>query len=154
EHGRVDAEFPAAVAHASGPVVFAVVRAVDGEFLALVRSESFMIAGRTFTMVGGVQVDDAFVARLARDRTIAISLMFPGGTLGSGPIRSGWTIAENAPDANDVAIGELEIPLIRSTAGERIEVATARLRVAQPLTALRLLLRGADRWLLMTAVGS
>jgi signal transduction histidine kinase len=154
EHGRVDAEFPAAVADASGAVVLANVRAVDGEFLALVRSESFAIAGRTFTMVGGVQVDDAFVARLARDRTIGISLMFPGGTLASGPIRSSWTNPGNARDANDVAIGELDIPLIRTTAGERVEVATARLRVAQPLTALRMLLRGADTWLVMTAVGS
>ena len=154
EHGRVDPKFPAAVSGASGAVVLANVRAVDGEFLALVRSESFAIAGRTFTMVGGVQVDDAFVARLARDRTIGISLTFPGGTLASGSIRSIGTNPGNARDANDVAIGELDIPLIRTTAGERVEVATARLRVAQPLTALRMLLRGADTWLLMTALGS
>jgi two-component system nitrogen regulation sensor histidine kinase NtrY len=155
EHGRVDAEFLAALAHASGAVVLANVRAVDGEFLALVRNESFAIAGRPFTMVGGVQVDDAFVARLARDRTIGISLTFPEGTLASGPIRSSWTtLPGDARNANDVAIGELEIPLIRTTAGERVDVTTARLQVAQPLTALRLLLRGADTWLLMTAVGS
>src|ERR1041384_4674244 len=143
EHGRTDAEFPAALANAPGAVVLANVRAVDGEFLALVRGESFTIAGRKFTMVGGVTVDDAFVGRLARDRTIGISLMFPGGTLASGNQRKG----------SDVAIGELGIPMVRST-GERVEVATARLQVAQPLTGLRTLLRGADTWLLTTAAGS
>jgi signal transduction histidine kinase len=35
-----------------------------------------------------------------------------------------------------------------------VAVAKARLRVAQPLTALRRLLRGTDTWLLMTAAGS
>jgi signal transduction histidine kinase len=44
--------------------------------------------------------------------------------------------------------------MIRTTAGERVEVATARLQVAQPLTGLRTLLRGTDTWLLMTAAGS
>jgi signal transduction histidine kinase len=145
EHGRVDAELPAALLDVSGPVVLAAVRAVDGEFLALVRSESFVMAGRTFTMVGGVKVDDAFVGRLARDRTIGISLSYPGGTLSSDSVPSSST---------DVAIGELDIPLIRSNADEPIEVAKARLRVAQPLTALRTLLRGTDTWLLMTAAGS
>src|SRR5215510_9639804 len=143
EHGRVDAELPAAVADASGAVVLATVKAVDGEFLALVRSESFAIGGRTFTMVGGIRVDDAFVARLARDPTIGISMTYPGGTLGSGPMPAIAITPGNAQDPGDVAIGELEIPLIQTTAGERVEVVKARLRVAQPLTGLRTLLRGA-----------
>jgi signal transduction histidine kinase len=145
EHGRVDAELPTTLDHVSGDVALASVRAVDGEFLALVRSESFVIAGRAFTMVGGVKVDDVFVGRLARDRTIGVSLIYPGSTLSSGSVPASST---------DVAVGELEIPLIRTNAGEPAAVAQARLRVAQPLTALRTLLRGTDTWLLMTAAGS
>ena len=38
-----------------------------------------MISGRTFTIVGGVAVDEAFLARLARDRAIVVSLHYPGG---------------------------------------------------------------------------
>ena len=36
------------------------------------------IGGRTFTIVGGVAVDEAFLARLARDRAIVVSLRYPG----------------------------------------------------------------------------
>ena len=144
EHGRVDAALPKALADTRSDVVLATVRSADGEFLALVRSQSFAIAGRMFTMIGGIKVDEAFVARLARDPTIGISLTYPGATLAP----------ENARDANDVAIGDLEIPLIRTTADNRVEVTSARLRVTQPLTALRTLVRGADTWLLMTAAGS
>src|SRR5262249_35473813 len=151
EHGRVDAALPKALADASSDVVLANVRAADGEFLALVRSQSFEIAGHPFTMIGGVKVDDAFVARLARDPAIGISLTYPGGTLASGPVPASLTTRENARNSNDVAIGELEIPLIRTTADGRVQMAHARLRVTQPLTALRTMLRGADNWLLMTA---
>jgi signal transduction histidine kinase len=154
EHGRVDTELPKALADMSGDVVLATVRAVDGELLGLVRSKSFVLAGRTFTMVGGITVDDAFVARLVRDRTITISLMYPAGTLTSDPPAAGSTIPVNGGDAGDVAVGELEIPLIQTMAGEPVNVVQARLRVAQPLTALRMLLRGTDTWLLMTAAGS
>jgi len=154
EHGRIDASLPRALADASSDVVLATVRAADGDFLALVRSQSFAIAGRTFTMIGGVKVDEAFVARLARDRTVGISLTYPGAMLASGPTAVSSATRENARDANDVAIGDLKIPLLRTTADGRVEVSSAQLRVTQPLTALRTLLRSADTWLLMTAVGS
>jgi len=154
EHGRVDAALPKALANTPTDVVLATVRAADGEFLALVRSQSFSIADRTFTMIGGVKVDDDFVGRLVRDRTINISLTSPGGTLPSGAVPASSTTPGTTHGANDVAIGELEIPLIRTTTDDRVEVTSARLRVAQPLTALRTLLRGADTWLLMTAAGS
>jgi signal transduction histidine kinase len=154
EHGRVDAALPQALADASSDVVLATVRAADGEFLALVRSQSFTIADRTFTMIGGVKVDDAFMARLARDPAIGIALTYPGGTLASPSAAANSTNNGNALDANDEAIGELKIPLIRTAADGRVEVASAQLRVTQPLTGLRTLLRGADTWLLMTAIGS
>jgi len=154
EHGRVDADLTAALSNASGGVVLSTVRAADGEFLALVRGESFQIAGQTFTMVGGVKVDDAFIARLARDRTIVISLTYPGGVLASAPVSSGSTTLGNAADAADVAVGELEIPVIWSASDKPVQVVQARLRVTQPLTTLRALLRSADSWFLLTAAGT
>ena len=153
EHGRVDAELTAALSKMSGGVVLSTIRAADGEFMALVRGESFQIAGQTFTMVGGVKVDDAFVARLARDRTIAITLDLSGGR---AVFRRGlgFDQARERGSADDVAVGELEIPLIRTAADKPVEVVQARLRVTQPLTALRVLLRSADSWFLMTAAGT
>ncbi|NOT28458.1 MAG: hypothetical protein HOP16_20445 [Acidobacteria bacterium] len=154
EHGRVDAELITALANASSEVVLTTVRSADGEFLALVRDESFQIAGQTFTLVGGTRVDDGFVARLARDPTILISVIHPGGVLSSAPVSQGSTGPLNGGDADDVAVGEFAIPLIRTAAGTPANIVQARFRVTQPLTALRALLRSADTWFLMTAAGT
>jgi signal transduction histidine kinase len=122
-------------------------RSADREFLALARSESFVISGRPFTIVGGVAVDEAFLARLARDRAIVVSLQYPGGNLSTAA-------QQQPPPPSDSAVGELEVPLIRSGGGAGIEVVQARLEVTQPLTPLRTLLRSADSWFVLTAAGT
>jgi signal transduction histidine kinase len=154
EHGRVDAELITALANAPGEVVLSTVMSADGEFLALVRDESLQIAGQAFTLVGGVRVDDAFIARLARDPAIFIFLIHPDGVLSSVPVSRGSIGTVNSGEADDVAVGEFAIPLIRTGADKPVEIVQARLRVTQPLTALRVLLRSADTWFLMTAAGT
>jgi signal transduction histidine kinase len=141
EHGRIDAALAPALNAARG-VAFVTARAPDGEFLALARVESLVISGRPFTIVGGITVDDAFLARLARDRSIVVSLRHPGGELSTGRLPT------------DAASGELQVPLIRAGAGTPLESVTARLQVMQPLTPLTTLLRDADTWFLLTAVGA
>jgi signal transduction histidine kinase len=144
EHGRVESGLASALLGARG-VALVTTRGAERDFLALARAESFSIGGRTFTIVGGVAVDEAFLARLARDRSIAVSLRYPGAELrGSrGPATT-----------SDAAIGELRLPLIRGRAGAAVEVEQARLEVAQPLTPLRTLLRSVDAWFLLTAAGT
>jgi signal transduction histidine kinase len=144
EHGRVESGLAAALRRA-GDVAFVTTRSADREFLALARVESFVISGQTFTIVGGVTIDDAFLSRLARDPATSVSLRFPGAE----PLR-----LHQEPDANDVAVAELQWPLIRRGADASIEVLQARLEVTQSLTPLRTLLRSADRWLLLTAAGT
>src|SRR5262245_14349886 len=56
EHGRVDAGLASALTDVRD-VALVATRSADREFLALARSESFLISGRPFTMVGGVAVD-------------------------------------------------------------------------------------------------
>ena len=142
QHGQIEAGLQAALSSARG-VALVRARGADRDFLALARVEPFTIAGRTFAVVGGVAVDDAFLARLARDRAIVVALDHPGGSLSTGPAVSG-----------DAAVGELELPLIQGGAGTPVEVVTARLQVTQPLTPLRTLLRSADSWFLLTAAGT
>ena len=77
EHGRVEPDLASALTKTRG-VALVTTRAAEREFLALARVESFLIGGRTFAIVGGVAVDDAFLARLARDRAIVVSLIYPG----------------------------------------------------------------------------
>jgi signal transduction histidine kinase len=145
EHGRAEPGLASALQSARG-VAFVTTRGAEREFLALARAESLVIGGRTFTIVGGVAVDNAFLARLARDRAIVVSLRYPGGELSTVPRKPDMT--------DDSAVGELQLPVIRTGAGTPLEVVQARLEVTQPLTPLRALLRSADSWLLVTAAGT
>src|SRR5688500_15229459 len=145
EHGRVESGLPSALRRERG-VALVTTRGPDREFLALARVESFVISGRTFTMIGGVAVDEAFLARLVRDRATVVSLRYPGVE----PL----TVPRQPAATDDSTVGELRIPVIRGGAGTPLEVAQARLEVMQPTTALRNLLRSADTWFLVTAVGT
>jgi signal transduction histidine kinase len=145
EHGRAEPGLASALQSARG-VAFVTTRGAEREFLALARAESLVIGGRTFTIVGGVAVDEAFLARLARDRAIVVSLRYPGGQ----PL----TVPRKPDTTDDSAVGELQLPVIRTGAGTPLEVVQARLEVTQPLTPLRALLRSADSWLLVTAAGT
>jgi signal transduction histidine kinase len=136
----------------------------DDDLLAVGRRESFTVGDQTFTLIGGIAVDQAFLARLARDPAIGVSLRYPGGELSSVPLPS-TSLGPGKPDATDVrlrpdtanvgdAAVELDLPLIRSRAGGAIENVQARLRVTQSRAPLRRLLRSADSWFLATAAGT
>jgi signal transduction histidine kinase len=145
EHGRIDAGLAIAL-RAAPDAAFVMARGPEREFPALARAQIFVISGRTFTIVGGIAVDEAFLAQLARDRAIGIALRYQGGELSAGPRR------QNSTD--DFAVGELQVPVIRMVAGGPPNVAQARLEVTQPLTPLRTLLRSTDSWLFTTAAGA
>src|SRR5688500_11147925 len=130
EHGRVESGLASALSGARS-VAFVTARGPERDFLALARAETFVISGRTFTMIGGVAVDEAFLTRLARDRAIVVSLRYPGGELSTVPGKTERTA--------DNAVGELEVPVIRGGEETPLEVVQARLEVAQPLTPLRTL---------------
>jgi signal transduction histidine kinase len=145
EHGRAEPGLASALQSVRG-VALVTTRGPEREFLALARAESLVLGGRTFTIVGGVAVDNAFLARLARDRAIVVSLRYPGEEVSTVPSKPDTT--------DDSAVGELQLPVIRTGAGTPLEVVQARLEVTQPRTPLRALLRGADSWLLATAAGT
>src|SRR5438093_2414634 len=143
EHGRLEPALAAALADArSGPVLLTT-RTPAGDFLSLARSESFRIGGRTFTLVGGVAVDKAFLARLARDRAITVSLLYPGGGLSSDPAEE---TASTETGHADAAVGAFHVPVIRTGAETPLDVVQARLQVTQSLAPLRILQRRVDSW--------
>jgi signal transduction histidine kinase len=168
EHGRVESGLAEALTRADG-VAFVVTRSPEREFLALARVESFSIADRMFTMVGGVAVDDAFLRRLARDRAIDVSLQYnpsthppinpsthtPINPSTQSPINAGGTLStDKTSDATtDSAVGELQVRVIRG-ASPSPEVTQARLEVRQSYTPLRALLRSTDVWFLWTAAAT
>jgi signal transduction histidine kinase len=104
-----------------------------------------MVADQTFTLIGGIAVDQAFLARLTRDPATVVSLRYPGGELSTGKA--------NVTD-DGAAFRDLEVALIRSRAGGSIDDVQAHLRVTQPMTPLRTLVRSADSWFLATAAGT
>lgn len=145
EHGRTEPGLASALNRVHGPAL-TTVRTADGQFLTLARSESFSIAGQTFTLVGGIAVDDAFLARLARDRAITVSITYPGGEIATRPA------ATTSGEATTV--GVVTVPFVRSGSGTSAETLEARVQVTQPLSALRALLGSVDSWFLYTAAGT
>jgi signal transduction histidine kinase len=121
-------------------------RSPEREFPALARARTFLLSGRSFTIVGGVAVDEAFLTRLARDRAIIVSLHYPGGELS--------TARANPVTIDASAVADLRVPVIRSGAEGVSETTQAQLEVTQPLMPLRSLLRSADSWFLWTAIGT
>jgi signal transduction histidine kinase len=153
EHGHLEPELPSALSRSPG-VALVATRAAEREFLALARVESIVLAGRRFSIVGGVAVDQVFLARLARDRAIVVALRYPGGTLSTAGLHPAPVEPEDGETTDYAAVRELEVPLIRGGAGTPLEVVQARLEVSQPATPLRTLLRSADSWFLFTAAGT
>ena len=153
QHGYLEPALPSALSTLPA-VVFVTARAADREFLALARVEAVVIAGRRFSIVGGVTVDESFLARLARDRAVVVSLLYPGGGLSTAGRRPTEAGPGNANASGYSAVGELHVPLIRTKADTSIEVLRARLELSQAVTSLRTLLRSADSWFLFTAAGT
>jgi len=78
-HFRNEYDRPAAIPPEGGPaLLFA--NTAEGRFLAFVRRDTLGLPGRRFTLIGGVRVDTLFLSRLARDRELAVSVVFPGAT--------------------------------------------------------------------------
>jgi nitrogen fixation/metabolism regulation signal transduction histidine kinase len=62
--------------------------------------------------------------------------------------------APGVTPVDDVAVGELQVPLIRGGSGEPPGALTAQLHVMQSLAPLNALLRSTDSWFLFTAAGT
>jgi signal transduction histidine kinase len=150
EHGRVDTGIESL--QNGGDVVFLITRGPEREFLALARVERFRIGERRFTLVGGVTVDEAFLARLARDREIVVSLTMYIAGKPSG-VRLSSARGSDTPD-DDAAVRQFPVSLVRSGAGPATQVGVAQLRVTQSMAPLRTILRSVDSWFLLTAAGA
>ncbi|HSA56247.1 MAG TPA: hypothetical protein VLE53_11130, partial [Gemmatimonadaceae bacterium] len=134
EFDRVEPEIPRVVGSASGPVLVRV-RAPEGPFLGLARTDSVRIGDRRFDLTGGVRVDSQFLARFAREEGLAITLVTPSDTL----------IAHAVIPSGDV-LAELELPFV--VTGDSAHLTPARLAIAYTIPELDMLRRDVDRWFL------
>jgi signal transduction histidine kinase len=127
EYDRVRPELPRFLSRTGGWPALAEMRTPEGTLLALVRSDSFTVAGRRFTLVGGVAAEGRFLGPLPGDSGFALRLV-------RGPAAD--------TDANVVA-AELPIPLLPLAPATPVQ---ARLVVSQPAGVLADLRRSLDRW--------
>src|SRR6266480_2568538 len=128
EYDRMGPAIPGA-----GP---ALVRAntAEGTFLALVTTDSLRIAGRRFHLIGGVGVDSAYLARLARDPELGVALALPRDSATADP--------------NVIIVGEpTTLPYVDAADGPgRVE--QARIVVTRSSARLTELQRSVNRWFL------
>ena len=128
EYDRVRPELPAFLARSGGWPALAEARTPEGTVLALVRSDSFTVAGRRFTLVGGVAAEGRFLGPLAGDSGFAVRLVR----------------GDSSPPATAAAVAaDLPIPFLPLAPAP---ATPARLVVTQTGATLAELRRGVDRW--------
>lgn len=144
DYDRSAPRLPRALARAPGGAALLRARTARGTMLAFARVDSLTLGGRRLTLVGGVTVDERFVASLARSPDLVVSLMTPGDTLRSRPLEAA------ADSARTAAAGVVGVPYLTDE-GERYP---ARFVVAHEVAALEAVRRGIDRWFLAAAGGT
>ena len=159
EHGRLAPVLAKRLVANPDDVAFLTARTPEGAFMALVRGEELKVGGRAFTLVGGVSLDRRFFQRLARDREVSVSLVYPGLEVSSSPAlvprlaELSVVTPDDAVGLDDLIAGRLEVTVMGAD-GERPPVATAQVLVTHTLEPLRLLVGRVNRWFIGAAVAT
>ena len=111
--------------------------AAEGPFLALVTSDSFAIARKSFRLVGGVTVDSGFLARLARDPELGVQLALPTDTA--------------AADSGRLVVGEIVLPYADAVDGPG-QGERARIEITRSSALLTALQRNVNLWFLVAVL--
>jgi len=117
----------------------ALVRAAtaEGPFLALATSDSFALTGKRYRLVGGVTVDSAFLARLARDPELGVELVLPDSSI--------------REDSDLLVVGERTLPYVDAVDGPgRVE--RAHIEVTRSSALLTALQRNVNLWFLVAVL--
>jgi len=145
EYDRLEPDLPALLASARGAALVDA-RTPDGPMLVLARMDSVRLAGRTFTLVGGERVDQAFLARLAPGVDFSIALALPGGDsvmAGAGD-----------RDAPTLVASRMSVPYIGAATGGTRSLQSAGLTLSRSTAALDALRRSVDVWFLAAIVAT
>ena len=142
EFDRLEPELPRLLALSADRVALAPARIPDGHFLAIARVDSVRVGGQAFTLVGGVAVDSALLARFARGGELVVSLLTPEGSIpAASPADRGST------DTATAVVAELPLAYIDARSRDSAHVAPARLLVTHSLAEVTALRRDVARWL-------
>jgi len=111
--------------------------AAEGPFLALVTADSFAISGKQLRLIGGVTVDSAFLARLARDPELGVQLTLPTDSA--------------AADTARLVVGEITLPYIDAADGPG-QVDRAHIEVTRSSALLSALQRNVNLWFIVAVL--
>lgn len=158
EHGRLAPVLARRLVANPDDVTFLTARTPEREFMALVRGEELRVGGRAFTLVGGIALDTTFFERLARDREVSVSLLYPGLDASSNPdlvprLASVSAAPDGGPGLDDLLAGRLEVTVMGPN-GEGPAVKTAQVLVTHTLGPLQALVRRVEGWVLGTAAAT
>ena len=141
-------------------LLFVTVRTPDRSFMALARGREFQIEGRRFVLVGGISLDGEFLRRLARNRDVAVSLLYPGLTASSDPNLAPLLTNVGLPPSSgplagldDQIAGRFEMPVVGAD-GETPLVSRAYVAVTHTQRPLQGLLLRLDSWFIGTATAT
>ncbi len=143
EFDRVERGLPQLLPTAPNGLALVQARIPEGPFFTLARLDSLPLGDRLFTVIGGVAVDSGFLARLAHDSAVTVSVVLPRATLSSRP---------GAPSAAAEVVSELPVPFVDDSRPDSARLVPARLLVATPLTGLRELERTVDLWFVIAVL--
>ena len=129
EFDRLEPDLPRLLAAAPGGMALVRARTPEGPVVALARVDSLRLGGlgglggKRFTLVGGVAVNSAFVARLARDSELTVSVALPPDTLAR-------------LDSATQVVGELAVPFVAEGNVGEGRLVPARIVVTHSLASL------------------
>ncbi len=130
EFDRLEPELPGLVAEAPGGLALLEARTPEAPFLVIARVDSFRLGTRRFTIVGGLTVDSLYLARLARDTALQVSLVTPRDTLATAVANSGNRV-----------VAEVDVPYVDA---DTARAPPARVVVSHSLASLEALRRRVD----------
>ena len=81
EYDRLEPALPRALAAAPGGIALIQARTPEAPMLAIARVDSLRLAGRRFTLVGGIALDSAYLADLTPDSELTVAVLLPSDSV-------------------------------------------------------------------------
>ncbi|HJR16188.1 MAG TPA: hypothetical protein VJ808_04975, partial [Gemmatimonadales bacterium] len=137
EFDRLQPELPHLLASTESTMALVRTRTPEAELLALVRVDSFRVAGRHYTLVGGIRPEARLLNQPSRGQDLSVALVYPG--------------AANVTSVATRVVGEIALPYL-DLLSEPVAVDTSRFVITHSLKTLEALRRSVDRWFLAAVV--
>jgi signal transduction histidine kinase len=133
EFDRLQPELPHLLASTAGTMALVRTRTPEAQILTLARMDSFRLAGRPYTVVGGIGAETQLLNRLSRGRDISVALVYPGSA--------------QAPVTGARVVREIALPYLDLLSEPRA-IDTSHFVITHSLGTLEALRQSVDRWFL------